>query len=1494
MAAGWLSADVCKAWDKSGKIKTLDEYEQLRSQSENWNSPKTSDRLLYEVLHSSAKGSLKISQLISFIRELLKKDASVQQEIVSLCCILDAETKVSQDSLQRRNLICIFKELLTLMPPAIFKEQLDADTLEQIDLVKADDFNKKYIKVKTKLYYKQQKFNLLREESEGYAKLITDVSQELNPTDTISDKLENIKSLIGCFNLDPNRVLDIILQAFENRPDLGEELYVPVLTEYMPEYDSICQMLGFHLKNCSMNTPDDRSHTKRVFDVMAILMKHGLVSLDGIYPHLSPSDADIREQYKKTLSDARSSVRKTRAVHTGEKKEEDKKEGDKKEGEDETAAGEAPNSMQDDNGKLQLTEALLKQGAWKQAKEVMDRLPQYHATSYEPIAKTMCQLIHYVIDPMYQRHHGLPIELFRCKPYLLPYTTVSLAQANSFVDLIELTFPMLRYLGCHLVCDPSLTTKVVRVIKSFLAQRSGGTYSGPKSDLLYRHCLAVVDEVLLPSLCLAEANCCLAEQMWSILQLLPYTLRYQLYGQWKSQSYYMQPELISARLTTLKKAKYIFSRLTKDNVKQQGRMIGKLSHANPAVFFEYMFTQVQVYDNLITPIVDSLKYLSSLSFDVLTYCLIEALAAPDKEKMKYDDTNLSAWLKGLASFAALALKKYQVEYAGLLQYICNQLKAEKSFDLLILREMLTKIGGIEVSEEITEQHMEAMCGGELLRLEGGNFLQTRNVKKPSQRFKETILKHDLATPLAALMAQQRDCIVYKESVNVEHIKLIGKIYDQCQDTFVQYITFLSSVLTIEELSKKLPSLEEMLSVYHIPSDAAFYLVRPMLVHSINLKYETLRKQDKMARDKDKSVQAGDKAKRYIEAFAAVLDPVTERIKPHFEPKMWDELSSTLYTTFWTLSAYDLYVPKAAYEREVNLVKQKVLQLEQEGGRDMRETKKRKEMERYNQMIIKFKNEEKTQADHVSRVIAKLDHDKDLWFKAPDTQKQVERFIQFCIFPRVLHTTVDAFFCAKMIHTMHRLKTPHFGTLIILDRIFNDITYLITCCTENEAHRYGRFLCCILEIVMRWRESESTYRKECTGHPGFVTTFRAGAAGTNHAELSFEDYRHVCHKWQFRMTRAAIACFESGNYTQIRNALIVLTKVLPHFPMIIGVGQALERRVDKVHKEEKEKRPDLYALAMGYAGQLKGRKGHWLQDHVFHYVPPEKLKKKAEAKQAAREAKTESCKSDSVTVVKVVKADSKADIVDHKTSSGSSGSAQNGPKSSNLKSTAAASSKTNKDRAEAAAFLKESKKVDTVELPPSKKVEADAKSDLKTLASSNGVSSKETKGSTKEMKTKRERKDPDIIIKSENSSPIKILEDRDHKRRKVESDSAKNSRSRSSEGKSLAPESGMKRVRSHNDMSKLNAAESTAKSEKRERETPRSSKKAMESPSSEKQEVSKKRRSDVAQTDSNMNSKSDRHKNGGDVEPRPAKRSKDEVREKDRKADKHRSATRKTD
>ena len=50
--------------------------------------------------------------------------------------------------------------------------------------------------------------------------------------------------------------------------------------------------------------------------------------------------------------------------------------------------------------------------------------------------------------------------------------------------------------------------------------------------------------------------------------------------------------------------------------------------------------------------------------------------------------------------------------------------------------------------------------------------------------------------------------------------------------------------------------------------------------------------------------------------------------------------------------------------------------------------------------------------------------------------------------------------------------------------------------------------------------------------------------------------------------------------QVRNGLIVLTKVLPHYPKVYHLCIALEKRIEKIMEEEKEKRADLYTLAIG--------------------------------------------------------------------------------------------------------------------------------------------------------------------------------------------------------------------------------------------------------------------------------------------------------------------------
>jgi len=130
---------------------------------------------------------------------------------------------------------------------------------------------------------------------------------------------------------------------------------------------------------------------------------------------------------------------------------------------------------------------------------------------------------------------------------------------------------------------------------------------------------------------------------------------------------------------------------------------------------QQILLQIQIYDNLIGPVCDMLKYLTALSFDCLGYCIIESLTLTGRLRFKDDGTSLSLWLQSLASFCGTIYKKYSIELSGLLQYVANQLKSQKSLDLLILREIVHKMAGVESCEEMTNDQLQAMCGGEQLR-----------------------------------------------------------------------------------------------------------------------------------------------------------------------------------------------------------------------------------------------------------------------------------------------------------------------------------------------------------------------------------------------------------------------------------------------------------------------------------------------------------------------------------------------------------------------------------------------------------------------------------------------------------------------------------------------------------------------------------------------------------------------------------------------------------
>lgn len=94
--------------------------------------------------------------------------------------------------------------------------------------------------------YKQNKFNLLREQSEGYSKLTTELTSSLGPAHSLAtghptEPLEAIEArarltweralgLIGYFDLDPNRALDIILDVFSVHLTTHHAFFIALLS----------------------------------------------------------------------------------------------------------------------------------------------------------------------------------------------------------------------------------------------------------------------------------------------------------------------------------------------------------------------------------------------------------------------------------------------------------------------------------------------------------------------------------------------------------------------------------------------------------------------------------------------------------------------------------------------------------------------------------------------------------------------------------------------------------------------------------------------------------------------------------------------------------------------------------------------------------------------------------------------------------------------------------------------------------------------------------------------------------------------------------------------------------------------------------------------------------------------------------------------------------------------------------------------------------------
>ncbi|KAF4368476.1 hypothetical protein F8388_018600 [Cannabis sativa] len=1375
------------------------------------NDPVPMLRFLYELCSSMARGELPLQKCKVALDSVVFTDKVSDKEIGS--SLADIVTQMAQDLTMpgeyRARLTKLAKWLVDsgLVPLRLLHERCEEEFLWEAEMIKikAQELKSKEVRVNTRLLYQQTKFNLLREESEGYAKLVTLLcgNTESSSCSVSGATIGIIKSLIGHFDLDPNRVFDIVLECFELQPDNSDFLdLIPLFPK-----SHAAQILGFkfqYYQRMEVNGPVPFG----LYKLTASLVKEDFIDLDSIYAHLLPQDDEAFEHYNvfssKRLDEvftmfgfhgtilflsllvarhagaefpfvfAAKKIGKINLAATGKDLMDDEKQGDvtidlfTALALETEAVAERVEELEN-NQTLGLLSGFLSVDDWYHANVLFGRLSHLNPVEHIQICNSLFRLIERSISSVYKTVHQAHLQSIGSSSgaSLDAVDTVTSSVRGSFIDLPKEFFQMLVSAGPYLYRDTILLQKVCRVLRGYYLSAlelvdSSEAVGNPESvngvnrdpRLHLKEARLRIEEALgtclLPSLQLIPANPAVGQEIWEVMSLLPYEVRYRLYGEWEKEDERM-PMLLAARQIAKLDTRRILKRLAKENLKQLGRMVAKLAHANPMTVLRTIVHQIEAYRDMIAPVVDAFKYLTQLEYDILEYVVIERLAQGGRDKLKDDGLNLSDWLQSLASFWGhlfrvadlphqgqdraqdilefkdffiflwftsrkrdlenskgsisvvnevpafekafspeltclvehlcnlmlcvdyelkvldtvelrinssstcnfdefqdmfmsmgpdvvsfdtrrslwlhcfyvlrlpklsrfLGLfygrcKKYpSMELRGLFQYLVNQLKKGVGIELVLLQELIQQMANVQYTENLTEEQLDSMAGSETLRYQATSFGATRNNKaliKSTNRLRDSLLPKDepkLAVPLLLLIAQHRSLVVI--NADAPYIKMVSEQFDRCHGTLLQYVEFLSSSVTpASAYAQLIPTLDDLVRLYHLDPEVAFLIYRPVMrLFKIKGSSDLFWPLDN---DPSSAAIANSDSEHAEHSGDAVLDLGPSRtplmwsdllntVKIMLPSKAWNSLSPDLYTTFWGLNLYDLYVPRKRYESEISKQHAALKALEEFSDNSSSAiTKRKKDKERIQESLDRLTSELRKHEDNVASVRRRLFREKDNWLSScPDTLKINMEFLQRCIFPRCTFSMPDAVYCAVFVHTLHSLGTPFFNTVNHIDvLICKTLQPMICCCTEYEAGRLGRFLYETLKLAYHWKSDESVYERECGNMPGFAVYYRY----PNSQRVNYGQFIKVHWKWSQRITRLLIQCLESSEYMEIRNSLILLTKISGVFPVTRKSGINLEKRVSKIKSDERE---DLKVLATGVAAALAARKPSWVTDEEF--------------------------------------------------------------------------------------------------------------------------------------------------------------------------------------------------------------------------------------------------------------------------------------------------------
>ncbi|KZT54519.1 hypothetical protein CALCODRAFT_485477 [Calocera cornea HHB12733] len=885
----------------------------------------------------------------------------------------------------RKALAELVKELVSVkhvVNHALAVERLEQPLLIAAGLVRSGPlFEKKTRQTRTNLFYKQTKFNLLREESEGYSKLIVELVS--NHDQPASFTWPRVVSLIGFFDLDPHRVLDLIFDVMEStvvtrwqwflellreagwarrRPEGGKgkekestelprEWIAPsmfegkTLEEILRETETCdpletsaevkvmdvpAQLLGFKFSNHIHNQPNTPSAPKKeLYLMVAILIREGVVSLPALYPHLYPTEEDmksIEERHQKALKEQaivkRTNNALTRAAPLSE--EPDRPGGYRPRTTTATttaaassAAPTGPRKVEPPNHKMGLLRALLSVGALRPALWILTKHP-WMFSQYGALADLYLRMLDHSLQPLYSRiswasqfsqeADALSSPLSSSSPAakskmnltdLAPEPPRTASAIFEFYysswkewvpvcqtsgDIQTLFEPLLRFIGVHVHRNVALMTKLGRLGKEIL--ECEGTDSPAKDFWRY-----MLTTYLLPALSFQRADQSFSAELWSFLRIYRITDRWQMYAQWR-EAYTTSQEIRNKHTEISRAVKDILRRVSAlpnadrtdrkqydeavSRVKQTARDFCKFAHTNPCIAFAALVDQIEGYgrdDN--GHFVELLKLLGPMSYDVFLYQIVSELASiGDRTAVKEDGVTPSDWLQGLAGFIGhlgFGVRPGTFEFKALFKVLANNLKSNQLHNLVVLEEFIVKMSGIEAYSNLSDAQVLAMAGGKNLRIEGVSTSVFGVLATKPQAFQKSsqrfidMLQSADYALPLLVLLAQARQLCCFVAADKDAPKKLADLFDNCQRVLFQFIFFLSTDMTPEVYAAFIPSLKDLCVKFHIEPSVAWHMVRPKLSLAV-----TTRTHADAAMEKE--AQLREKAKAQAIAAKAETSP----------------------------------------------------------------------------------------------------------------------------------------------------------------------------------------------------------------------------------------------------------------------------------------------------------------------------------------------------------------------------------------------------------------------------------------------------------------------------------------------------------------------------------------------------------------------------------------------------------------------------------------------